>query len=74
MARMIQFPETLGIGNRTKVQWAARMDSIRKENRSMHPDRTLDRTYRRQTKMTHARGVYHSSVSLPLPNEQYSTE
>jgi len=64
----------LGIGNRTKVQWAVRMDSIKKENRSTHPDRTLYRTYRRQTKMTHAREVYGTSVSLPLPNEQYATE
>jgi len=41
---MIQFPQTLAIRNTTKVQWADRMDSIKRGNRSMHSDRTLDRT------------------------------
>src|SRR5438093_1592518 len=42
---MIQFPQMLAIRNRTKVQWADRMDSIKRENRSMHSDRTLDRSH-----------------------------
>jgi hypothetical protein len=41
---MIQFPQTLAIRNTTKVQWADRMDSIKRENRSMHSGRTLDRS------------------------------
>src|SRR5437899_11421838 len=41
---MIQFPQTLAIRNTTKVQCADRMDSTKRGNRSMHSDRTLDRT------------------------------
>jgi hypothetical protein len=53
---MIQFPQTLAIRNRTKVQWADRTDSIKKEDRSMHSDKALDR----------ARTVANKNDSCPL--------
>jgi hypothetical protein len=53
---MSQFPQTLAIRNRTKVQWVDRTDSIKRKDRSMHSDRTLDRT----------RSVANENDSCPL--------